>query len=119
MTFFRGQKVVCVDDGDQPSPFPKDVWGKPVTAGVVYTIRGFGRPCHIRGVPTVYLCEVHRPSKSYTDRLRYGDEIPLAAWRFRPVTDISDLIEIVSEVRHHNPRDLSKIDPLDKRRVRV
>lgn len=82
MTFYPGQKVVCIDD----SMNPETVNYTPCRPrkGEVYTVRAIHKEAHIEGYG-VYLEELPNPSMIWADSDER--EWPFRATRFRPVVD--------------------------------
>ncbi len=104
--FFVGQKVVCVDTSEWNLGAEKAAKGNvfPVKGGI-YTIR------EVVDGDGLLLMEIVNPP-TWWGKV----EIGFFASRFRPVTDISDLKEIVAEVFNHKPRKIQQSDD-EKRRV--
>lgn len=99
--FYAGQKVVCVTitDEDVPSEF-SGVWhDDQPKVGCVYTIVK-ELPCPRSGQGVVHLAEIRR---SKLAEQYWGYPVGYGAFRFRPVTDISDLQAIVAEVMNRAP----------------
>jgi hypothetical protein len=99
MTFYVGQKVVCVNDGESPhTPGKKFTRTEAVFKGEIYTITSVH---NFRGHMCFWLLEV---SRSRAAKDFYGEMVGYGAWRFRPAvepkTDISALREIVADVFH-------------------
>ena len=88
MTFFRGQKVVCVDGSCEPG---KTWRGRPPVEGNIYTVAGFvtnrdGKEC-------VTLVELKRHPKAIR-RGHPGYDIH----RFRPICDRPTNISMFTEM---------------------
>jgi len=102
--FFVGQKVVCVDANGasrftgSTTPWEPD---EQISDGEIYTITSV----HLfHGLIVLHLQEVQR---SISARMLWGPLAGYGAYRFRPVTDISDLKKIVSEVFTKKPASVS------------
>lgn len=88
MTFFVGQKVVCVDDSTVS--FLGWCSGAEVTQGKIYVVRGIAVTA--LGVPGLRLIErINRGNSGLAD-------YPYRATRFRPVTERKTDISIFSEM---------------------
>lgn len=92
MTFYVGQKVVCVYAGGDPA---FDDWDESerIVVGQIYTIRRVyidhdGEDC-------VWLDEVQR---SHLSRIDWGPDVGYGAYRFRPVVERKTDISIFEEI---------------------
>lgn len=114
MTFYVGQKVVCVTTTDEAiPPILAGSWnGDEPTIGAVYTIAKI-LTCPLSGIEMVHLVELRRAKSA---EKYWGYPVGYGAFRFRPVTDISDLQAIVAEQLAGKPRKI-KDDQFDKQRV--
>lgn len=101
MAFRVGQKVVCVNDTDQPA------YAKKVKLDGIYVVRSiadFPEGCGLR-------------LKGIRNRHPFDKVEPAYhVWRFRPLVDISDLEAIVAEQLKGKPRTI-KPDKFDRKRV--
>lgn len=83
MTFYVGQKVVCVNDAIEPWRVPWKLPKKPnlggLSKGVVYSVRRVGL---YRGVRCLWLAEIVRPEYAPG----YG-EVGFGQHRFRPLVE--------------------------------
>lgn len=103
--FFVGQKVVCVDAANLIG----GIWyGDVPLVGAVYTITNIA-PSPL----ALYWPERHIPAALFFAEIKntsphiLGRDGGYDAGRFRPVTDISDLKKIVSEVFTKKPASVS------------
>lgn len=98
--FFVGQKVCCVDAS--PSIDGRKV---PLIEGEIYVVSGFAPRPDFDGSRSISLRGVKNgPPRSYG---RFNILPYFLNRRFRPVTDISDLKKIVSEVFTKKPASVS------------
>ncbi len=95
MSFYGGQKVVCVDASSMGQA---GCWrkGEALVEGMTYTIRRFFLR---KGEPTVHLFEVERTDAS---KAEWGDDVGYAAERFRPLVERKTDISIFTKMLNQN-----------------
>lgn len=101
MTFYVGQKVVCINDRNTDAENSVQ-W---LREGNIYTLRWVG-PHTLYGEThaCVRLVGIHRGVDAWRPHDPNGYDMPFKAARFRPVTDISIFTEILDRVNGDKPR---------------
>ena len=111
MTFYVGQKVVCVDDRPNAECLP---WqrGEKIQHGHVYTILRLHSHCGD------FVCWLEEVRRSDTAIREWGPDVGYRIERFRPLierkTDISIFTEILDKA-NSRPRVLEPAGPNDDR----
>lgn len=98
MTFYVGQKVVCVNDLNWYEPSASKYFPK---RGSIYTIRGMRGP-YFDGMHGCYLNEIINPPDAN------GEEWTFCVSRFRPVTDRKTDISIFTQMLTPNSKEKIK-----------